>query len=476
MDIERRLDLRDVPTPQHHAHAATAFGALRENEVLYIAYGYEPRPLRQYLNDRFAERFMWSQRRLGDGRWEVALRRVTPAVETSPVADVMSHCALFVNAGDATRTTLANTALTRAVGRRQAVANQGMAWPYLGVVRRGRIIAIAGTPAGREQILFDVVPYETFGDVVVADSGTALARFVTHAEPAELVLFPRGTVLECAAKDAALALALAQACAQRSRTLVELLVQGSKPIIARVAAALLTHAPTEPGLAPVNASSLPALRFAQVAAAAGTVKEVVARSIAQARKGRCPAPRAGPNRVHRPREARELRLSRSDCQREAQREDVFGERGRNRAKLLDRCQARGVPAVRSDQRARDCGSDAQNLRALRPLRDLAAAVDAARDAGRNAGKLRARGVCGSRSATYSPPAASSRSTMPRNALLKAKGCGAGKGAQTARDADSEGAQNQQLHGVPILFVFLTPPVERPRKRTSFGGMLVSTAD
>lgn len=281
MDLERRLDLRDVPTWQHHARASSIFMTLRENEVLRIAYGYEPRPLRNYLSEHFAEGFLWSQRRVGDGRWEVALRRAPAPPDATPVAEVMSRCPLFLHTSEATRAALIAVALTRHVGRRQAVANQGMAWPFLGVVRRGRIVAIAGTPAGREQILFDALPYEVFGDVIVADSGTAMARFVTVAEPADLVLFPRAAVLDCAAADAGLALALAQTCAQRSRALVELLCQGSKPIISRVAAVLMAHAPTELGLAAVDPRSFPALRFAQIAATAGTVKEVVARSIAQ---------------------------------------------------------------------------------------------------------------------------------------------------------------------------------------------------
>jgi CRP-like cAMP-binding protein len=76
-------------------------------------------------------------------------------------------------------------------------------------------------------------------------------------------------------------MALAAETAQRNRTLASgLASQVSQPIIARVAAALLPYAAPErefhPALPP-----LPTMTQAQIAAAAGTVKEVAARAIAE---------------------------------------------------------------------------------------------------------------------------------------------------------------------------------------------------
>ncbi len=54
----------------------------------------------------------------------------------------------------------------------------------------------------------------------------------------------------------------------------------SKKTIARVASALVPYAPSESGLAPVDPVHLPSLRLTQIAAATGSVKEVVARAVA----------------------------------------------------------------------------------------------------------------------------------------------------------------------------------------------------
>jgi CRP/FNR family transcriptional regulator len=177
---------------------------------------------------------------------------------------------------------LARAAVARTVGRNQSVAGQAMEWPFLGAVREGRIFAVAETPEGRDQILFEVAPCEVFGDVMLFDRGATISRFATSSEPANLVLFPRAEVLACAAKDAAFALSLAEACAQHTRALIELVcAHVSKPTISRVASALMPHAPTEFGLAPVDPRSTPFLRLGQIAATAGTVKEVVARALTQ---------------------------------------------------------------------------------------------------------------------------------------------------------------------------------------------------
>jgi CRP/FNR family transcriptional regulator, cyclic AMP receptor protein len=280
--VENRLDLRGTPTWEHHAQTCKAFDDLSGEQVLYITYDYEPRPLRQRFAEQYAEHFVWSQRRVGDGRWEVALRRLNSGNDRNSLATFLDRCPVFSVANGETRAALARIAVTRSIGRNQSIAGQAMDWPFLGAVREGRIFAIAETPEGRDQILFEVAPYEVFGDIIVFDRGATIARFATLSSSAEIVLLPRADVLSCAAKDAGFAMAVAESCAQRTRTLIELVcAHVSKPTIARVAAAILPHAPTDFGLAPVDPGSIHLLRLNQLAASAGTVKEVVARALAQ---------------------------------------------------------------------------------------------------------------------------------------------------------------------------------------------------
>lgn len=279
--VETTLDLRGVPTWDHHAQTCKAFEELHEEQTLCVIYDYDPRPLRQRVREQFADRFMWSQRRIGDGRWEVALRKVNDHA-VNPALNFINRCPAFANAALETRQTLARIAVPRTVGRNQSITGQGMEWPFLGAIREGRIFAIAETPEGRDQILFEVLPCEVFGDVVLFDQGATIARFSTFSEPAELLIFSRADVLSHAANDPALAIGIAESCAQRARALIDLIcAHVSKPTIARVASAIMPHAPTEFGLSPVDSTSSQMLRLGHIAATAGTVKEVVARALTQ---------------------------------------------------------------------------------------------------------------------------------------------------------------------------------------------------
>ncbi|HEY9179111.1 MAG TPA: Crp/Fnr family transcriptional regulator, partial [Candidatus Baltobacteraceae bacterium] len=108
-----------------------------------------------------------------------------------------------------------------------------------------------------------------------------VARFVVTSQSARVVLFPKNAMRAALERDAALARSLNEVCAQRTRALIERFAsQTSLPTVARVAAALLPHAGPQPGLHPV----LPSFQnYTQVelATAAGTVKEVVSRALAE---------------------------------------------------------------------------------------------------------------------------------------------------------------------------------------------------
>lgn len=201
---------------------------------------------------------------------------------TVPLADFLSQCPVFAAAAETTRATLASVAQSRHLRRKTIVAEQEANWPYLGVVRSGKIFAIVGTPTGRDQILFEVRETDVFANTVLFDRGMTFARYTTLSDPAEIVLFPRAVVLQAAENDSRFALALAAAATPQLRIVVELLhAHVSKKTIARVAAALLPYASTESELAPVDPSHLSSLRLTQIAAATGSVKEVVARAVAE---------------------------------------------------------------------------------------------------------------------------------------------------------------------------------------------------
>lgn len=277
--MERELDLCSVPFADRCAAVDDAFARLPEGRTLSVVHDDDPRPLRRRLEAAFPQ-VVWEQRRIGDGRWRVAIRKAE-AQDGEPLARFLNRCAAFASATDRTRREAARRAVSRRIPRKSSVAEQGVAWPFLGAVCTGRLFAIAGTPEGRDQILFEVAPNDVFGDVLFFDSGTTIARFVTLAEPAHVILFPREDVVAAAKLDSGFAFGLAVACAQHARAAVELVcAHVSKPAVSRLAAALLAEAPIAPGLAPLPAETVRSLRIARLAAAAGTVTEVAARCIA----------------------------------------------------------------------------------------------------------------------------------------------------------------------------------------------------
>ncbi|HXM07355.1 MAG TPA: DUF2249 domain-containing protein, partial [Candidatus Acidoferrum sp.] len=283
--MESPLDLRGTPPSERHGLVCGAFSDLRADESLHLIYDYEPRPLRRRFEKTFSQQFVWAQRRLARERWEISLRKLAAPGDSRSTAHLMQRCPIFSSCSEATRRALAAVAQSRAVRRKTTIAEQESDWPFLGVVRRGRVFAIVGAPFGRNQILFEAPETEVFGNIVLFDGGATLARFATLSDPADLLLFPRADVLAAAESDSHFAFALAAAATQQVRTIADLVqAHVSKKIIARVAGALRPYAPIESGLAMVDPASLSSLRLTQIATATGTVKEVAARAVAELEK------------------------------------------------------------------------------------------------------------------------------------------------------------------------------------------------
>jgi CRP-like cAMP-binding protein len=271
-----------VPAWDRHALVNEAFNKLADNETLRFIYDYEPRPLRRMFDSTGSQRFRWHQRRLACDRWEVALCRLPPPPLYESTIHFMNRCPVFAEASESTKTILASFAHVRNVRRKATIVEQEADWPFVGVVRKGRVFAIAGGLSGREQILYEVLESDVFGNMTFFDGGVTMASFVTLAEEAELLLFPRANVAEAAAADSRFALALGLASTQQMRSIVDLIqARVSMKTVARVAAAILPYASAERGLTKVDHAQASSLRLAHIAKATGTVKEVVARALGE---------------------------------------------------------------------------------------------------------------------------------------------------------------------------------------------------
>lgn len=274
------LDVRSLPMPQRHPRIMEAFDALEIGAELRIVSDHEPRPLRGELERSRPGTYVWLQHMHSADHWEVTLRRVA-APHTQRIREFLKRCALFADASPETLAALEAVATEKTFAHNETIAEQGADWDGFGVIECGTLSAIIMSPLGREHALYDILAAEPFGETSTIDGGATVARFVVTSRSARVILFPKHAVRDALENDAALPRAMNDLCAQRMRALVDrFAAQTSLPTVARVAAALLPHAGPQSGLHPVL-PSFQDFTQAELATAAGTVKEVVSRALAE---------------------------------------------------------------------------------------------------------------------------------------------------------------------------------------------------
>lgn len=279
------IDVRAIPTWERHPKIMALFDSLEEGGELLIRSDHEPRPLRAEFDRTRHGRYVWLQRMIAGDLWEVTLRRVHAAGPRELIGDFLRRTPLLADALPHTQEAFESSAVERSLTRNETIVEQGSEWEGFGIVREGTVGAIITSPLGREHALHEILPGEPFGEVGALDGGVTVARYSTLSQTAHVLLFPRGVVEEALRHDRAFACAMALLCAQRLRQNIERFsAQTSLPTIARVAAALLPHAGPESGLQPVL-PTFKSVTQAQLATAAGTVKEVVSRVLTELEEG-----------------------------------------------------------------------------------------------------------------------------------------------------------------------------------------------
>jgi CRP/FNR family transcriptional regulator len=274
------LDVRSIPRPQRRERIMETFDALQIGGELRIVSDHEPRFLRGEFERARPGTYVWTQRMHSADHWEVTLRRVAPP-RTPRIREFLKRCALFDDASAQTLTALEDAAVDQRLDHNETVSEQGAEWDGFGLVEHGTLAAIITSPLGREHALYDILTAEPFGEISTIDGGVTVARFVVTSRSARVVLFPKHVVRSALENDPALARGMNEVCAQRMRALVDrFAAQTSLPTVARVAAALLPHAGPQSGLHPVL-PSFHNLTQVELATAAGTVKEVVSRALAE---------------------------------------------------------------------------------------------------------------------------------------------------------------------------------------------------
>jgi CRP-like cAMP-binding protein len=196
-------------------------------------------------------------------------------------AQQLSRCHAFAALDAGVREELAAAAVWQTGRRGQTLVAENADWPFIGMVTEGIVARANGGGRERERILYEIFPYELFGVAEYFDRGFKMARIAVFSKSARVLKVPWEVVSRVAARYPELTNALGIVMAQRIRILADALnVQGSLPILGRIARVLLPYAMPERGLVPA-AASLSTITQSQIAAAGGTVKEVAARAIAE---------------------------------------------------------------------------------------------------------------------------------------------------------------------------------------------------
>lgn len=277
---DERVDLRRLPVWERAAIVSARVDALTPGESLAFITELDPRPLLVMLQDDRPDQLTTDYRRVCDREWNVEITRFDVS-KVAPAANVALHrSALFSGLEDAARAALAQSAFERTYRKGDEIFVEGQPVPYLGVLCEGNLAYFGGPPT-RQRLMLEYFPLEVFGEVSFLDGGNAMGRLVVLSRTARVALMPVEIVRDVAMQHPHLIATIGAICAQRLRNLsVALSAQSSQPIIARIAGALMPYAIPAPGLQ-VALSPLAQMTQVQIAAAAGTVKEVAARAIAE---------------------------------------------------------------------------------------------------------------------------------------------------------------------------------------------------
>jgi CRP-like cAMP-binding protein/uncharacterized protein (DUF2249 family) len=276
-----QLDVRGLPVWERPQRVLDLLDTLPEDGSILIVTENEPRGFVTKVALSAHSDVVIDRKRVGEREWHVQIRRIAGNGEDLTPAAVLKRVAEFSDLPAEALTALALRATVHSARRGQHIAVEHSQWPYLGVVFEGAIALSSGDGAARQRIFYDVFPFEVFGEAEFFDGGTTAGRFVALSKTVRYLRIPREVVLETGMLHPKLLFGIGEIVVQRKRELMQSLrEQASTPILPRIAGVLLPYALPDRGLSPAL-PPLPNMTQAQIAASAGTVKEVAARAIAE---------------------------------------------------------------------------------------------------------------------------------------------------------------------------------------------------
>jgi CRP/FNR family transcriptional regulator, cyclic AMP receptor protein len=269
------LDARALPATNRTMRIFDAFDKLPVGAILELNEESDPRSLRNEFQQYRAGRFSWDARNHGSGRWTIRLERIDERADTPTF---LSHCPPFASAKQSTIAELAAQATERSYRAGETIFDEGEMWPYLAFVRSGKVVYTLLSPDGKTHALGERLTHDSINESGTFDQGGATTRAEALTD-CTLVLLPGEAVLHAVRNDAELGLGfLADSSQARRRSIDTIADLAFAHVLQRVAKFLMSYAPATTGMA----SGLPGvenLSQAQIAAAAGTVRDMAARAL-----------------------------------------------------------------------------------------------------------------------------------------------------------------------------------------------------
>jgi len=193
---------------------------------------------------------------------------------------MLRRCAVFAGIASRTLSRLAESSIERHMGPNQILVTQSESFPYLGVVLDGSVIASFLTADGRDHLLYEINPPETFAEIPMIDEHGALSTLASGPDGALVVLIPKTIVESGCRSDAKLSYQIARVTAARARTLARSVGTLAFASTARRVARVVRSTLTDGAVGRVDApEALRALSQGQIALRAGTVRVVAARTL-----------------------------------------------------------------------------------------------------------------------------------------------------------------------------------------------------
>jgi CRP/FNR family transcriptional regulator len=269
------MDARALQPATRTEQILEAFDKLALNAILELNEETDPRALRNELAQLRPGKFSWDARNLGSNRWTIRVERIDENAEPEAL---LQHVAPFGSAKAATLRDLARQMTERTYRAGETIFDEGEVWPYLGIVKSGKVILTLLSPDGKTHTLGERLTHDTLNDSGTFDQGGATTRTEALTD-ATIFTIASEAVLHACRNDAELALGfLSEASQARRRSIDTIADLAFAHVLQRVAKFLLGYARASVGMT----RGLPGvenLSQAQIAAAAGTVRDMAARAL-----------------------------------------------------------------------------------------------------------------------------------------------------------------------------------------------------